>query len=77
MIVHKNRIYFPDVLVIIHEQFKTEIAAIPSKYDLKIKLDITCLQKNEEYGTADSLCLIKDKIKAIHVINLTRHKSHF
>ncbi|KZS11757.1 translation initiation factor eIF-2B subunit gamma [Daphnia magna] len=54
---------FEDVLVIIHEQFKAEIADIPNKYGLKIKLDITCLQKNEDYGTADSLRLIKDKIK--------------
>lgn len=64
MIFQQNGVPVSDVLVIIHEQFKAEIADIPNKYGLKIKLDITCLQKNEDYGTADSLRLIKDKIKA-------------
>ena len=52
-----------DAFVITHEQFKSDVAAIPTKYDLKIKLDITCIPKNDEFGTADSLRLIQDKIK--------------
>ena len=55
--------YYLDVIVIIHEQFRNEVAVIPSKYGLNIKLDISCLPKNEDFGTADSLRLIKDKIK--------------
>ncbi|XP_046654405.1 translation initiation factor eIF-2B subunit gamma-like [Daphnia pulicaria] len=54
---------FEDVIVVIHEQFRTEVAAIPSKYGLNIKLDIACLPKNEDFGTADSLRLVKDRIK--------------
>ncbi len=55
--------YFLDVIVVIHEQFRAEVAEIPSKYGLNIKLDIACLQKNEDFGTADSLRLVKDRIK--------------
>lgn len=50
-----------------HEQFKNDIAAIPSKHDLKIKIDAICLPKNDESGTADSLRCIKDKIKVIYI----------
>jgi len=52
--------------VIVQEQHKSEVAAVPAKFGLSIKLDICCIPntKNEDHpGTADSLRMIHDKIK--------------
>lgn len=49
----------------VQENFKQEIAALPAKYGLKIKLDLVCIPKtaNDDFGTADSLRFIHEKIK--------------
>lgn len=36
-----------------------------SKFDLNIKLDIACIPTKDDIGTADSLRLIKDRIKVL------------
>ena len=64
---------FPaDAIVIIDEHVKSDIADIPAKFGLEIKLDIICLPKNEEFGTADSIRFIQDKIKVIDNFCITK-----
>ena len=48
------------------EQFKAEVAAVPAKYGLNIKLDLCTIPRNEDFGTADSLRMVHDKIK-VHI----------
>ncbi|KFM60790.1 Translation initiation factor eIF-2B subunit gamma, partial [Stegodyphus mimosarum] len=57
-----KRTGFSEVIVLIRENEKAKIQnAIEGKLD--IKLDIVTIPKNEDWGTADSLRHIKDKIK--------------
>lgn len=55
--------FFTEAIVIVHDQYKAEVATIPMKYGLKIKLDIIGVTKSEDSGTVDSLRYLKDKIK--------------
>lgn len=64
-----KRAGFSDAIVLVRENEKAKIQnAIESKTDLK--LDIVAIPKNEDWGTADSLRFIKDKIKS-HIIILS------
>lgn len=49
--------------MIVHDSYKAEVAAVPSKYGLNIKLDVCCISKSEDSGTLDSLRHVKEKIK--------------
>ncbi|KAG8189600.1 hypothetical protein JTE90_018956 [Oedothorax gibbosus] len=64
-----KRAGFSEAIVLVRENEKIKIQnAIENKTDLK--LDIVAIPKNEDWGTADSLRFIKDKIKT-HVIILS------
>jgi len=54
---------FEEAIVIVQEHFRNDVANIPQKYGLSIRLDLVTIPRNEEFGTADSLRLIHDKIK--------------
>ncbi|KAG5682100.1 hypothetical protein PVAND_011479 [Polypedilum vanderplanki] len=54
---------FEEVIIIVLESQKTEIAQRVSKLPLKMKYDFVCLNQEEDYGTADALRLVADRIK--------------
>ncbi len=63
---------FEEAIVIVQEHFRNDVANIPQKYGLSIRLDLVTIPRNEEFGTADSLRLIHDKIKVSWLCNLIR-----
>ena len=53
-----------EAIVVVQDNFKHEIASLPAKHGLKIKLDIVVIPKTaDDFGTADSLRFIHEKIK--------------
>ena len=59
-----KKIGFTDVIVIVQEAAKSEIAALSKKYDMGLNLDIFTIPHHEDYGTADALRRVYDKINA-------------
>merc|ERR1712203_542607 len=53
---------FRDAIVIVQDSAKTEMAKIPEKYGLSIKLEVVAISREEELGTADSLREVSDKL---------------
>jgi len=53
---------FRDAIVIVQDSAKTEMAKIPEKYGLSIKLEVVAISREEELGTADSLRKVSDKL---------------
>ncbi|XP_058125781.1 translation initiation factor eIF-2B subunit gamma [Anopheles ziemanni] len=59
---------FNEVLVIVQESEKSEIQQRMDRLQLKLKLDYYCIPTDSECGTADSLRLVSDKLKADVVV---------
>ena len=59
---------FTEAIVVVQDYYKNEVAAVPSKFGLIIRLDIVTIPKSEEMGTADSLRYVQDKLKAPDVV---------
>jgi len=54
---------FTEVIVIVPDSVKTEVAKIPEKYDLKLRLEVVPVSAQDaELGTADSLRLVHEKL---------------
>ena len=67
-----KKIGFTEVIVIVQESAKSEVAAIPKKYDIQgLNLDIVTLPPHEDYGTADALRRVHEKIHAKTVFVLS------
>ena len=66
-----KKIGFTEVIVIVQESAKSELASIPKKYDLGLTLDIVTLPHHEDFGTADALRRVHDKIHAKTVFILS------
>lgn len=66
-----QRIGFQEVIVIVHDHVKSEVAAIPKKYGLKLELDLCTVSPQEDLGTAESLRLVHEKLIADRVMVLS------
>ena len=70
--------YFPEAIVITLECAKSEVSCLSKKYDLDMVLDVVTIptlstsgsisSQGEEFGTADAIRHIHDKLKANRVI---------
>lgn len=58
-----ERVGFEEVIVITTKEVQKMITADPKKLDVKMKLDVVCLQPDADMGTADALRHIQQKIK--------------
>ncbi|CAH1772663.1 unnamed protein product [Owenia fusiformis] len=54
---------FEEVILVVTETYKQDFQKVLEMCDLKLKLDIVPIPDEEDWGTADSLRHIKDKIK--------------
>ena len=73
-----KRIGFKEVIVITLDSAKTEITNLPKKFDLELTLDVVTIpalsmsgsisSHGEEFGTADAIRLIHDKLKANRIM---------
>lgn len=73
-----KRIGFQEVIVVTLETAKAEIAGIPKKYNLDMALDVVAIpaqsmsgsisSQTEEFGTADAIRYIHDKLKASRIM---------
>ena len=71
-------ISIPEVIVVTLETAKAEIAGIPKKYNLDMALDVVAIpaqsmsgsisSQTEEFGTADAIRYIHDKLKASRIM---------
>jgi len=59
---------FQDAIVIVPDSAKGEVSKIPEKFGLTIRLDVVGIPANEEWGTADSLRHVGDKITGSDVL---------
>ena len=66
-----KKIGVTEVIVIVQESAKSDIASIPKKYDLGLSLDIVTSPHHEDFGTADALRRVHDKIHAKTVFILS------
>ncbi|KAL9913344.1 eukaryotic translation initiation factor 2B subunit gamma [Glossina fuscipes fuscipes] len=59
---------FQEAIVIVLENEKSEIQAAMERTPSKLKLDFVCIPSDSDFGTADSLRYIQDKIKVDFLI---------
>ena len=55
--------FFSEAIVVVLSSEKDAVRNALSDYNLKIKLDLVSIPENEDWGTADTLRHIKDRIK--------------
>ena len=61
-------VFITEVIVVVLESFAGEAQRLLCEVcDVKIKIDFVSIPDGDYLGTADSLRLIKDKIKVVHV----------
>lgn len=73
-----KRIGFKEIIVITLEHAKSEVCAIPKKYDMDVVLDVVTIPAHstsgsisshgEEFGTADAIRHVHDKLKAKRIM---------
>lgn len=57
-------VFFPEVIVITTKEVQKMMSTDPKvKVDVKMKLDVVCIQEDADMGTADALRHIQQKIK--------------
>lgn len=66
-----QRIGFKEVIVIVHDNVKSEVAAIPKKHGLKLELDLCTVSPKEDLGTAESLRLVHKKLVSDRIMVLS------
>lgn len=63
-----QKIGFREVIVVVQESWKSDIASLPHKFDLSVSLDIVAFPNSEDLGTADAIRLVNDKIHSERVM---------
>jgi len=59
---------FTDAIVIVQDSAKAEVARIPEKHGLSIKLEVVGIPGQEELGTADSLRRVSDRLTGSDIL---------
>jgi len=59
---------FQEAIVVVPESAKNEVARIPDKFGLNIRLDVVGIPGQEEWGTADTIRHISDKISGSDIL---------
>ncbi len=62
-----NAVVLSEVLVITHEQCRSEVSSLPKRLGLDLKLDVCCVP-NDELGTADALRAVHDRLCAQRIL---------
>ena len=56
------------MIVVTHEQHKTEVSSLPKRFGLHLKLDVVSLSSLDDVGTADAVRLVHDRLTSPRIL---------